>query len=106
MHSRSIDRCFQKIYVNTLFTYTLVGYTATTATRDDDDDDDDDDVHSHRLIDCLIDQYTSLAATRAPRLRDFLSRLAPRRSRCANALSNARRFLLAIARRIVGGALA
>jgi hypothetical protein len=45
------DRRFQKIYVNTLFTYTLVGYTATTATRDDDDDDDDDDVHSHRLID-------------------------------------------------------
>jgi len=48
----SIARRFQKIYVNTLFTYTLVGYTATTATRDDDDDDDDDDdVHSHRLID-------------------------------------------------------
>jgi len=49
MRDRSIARRFQKIYVNTLFTYTLVGYTATTATRAAAAA--AADVHSHRLID-------------------------------------------------------
>ena len=47
-------------------------------------------------------QYTSLAATRCPRLSFFLSALTPRRSTCDSALSRAALLRFAIALRTVG----